>query len=260
MATIALSMASIFMGNWLQGGSSAFMYPDNITQGFTTRQYGLIYVEGLRKLTWAELATSTCDRWGMYIHTKSLYPVAPVCNASPVDKAKCTTLFEDHLRQRCDSYSAVTLVSWITAGLTSMSVVLVAITAIAMLLVSLGTWKRFVLAALGASAIISFPILLAYLGVAYVYFHKLSTTATYPMPTLGLGYYMALGGSIALMLATFLFWRLSKALKFTPPVNGKPAVGNTGLLDMAEQKLLDGQKIQDDTEDELDPEPAPSGP
>ena len=249
MAAMTFSMGSIFIGNWLNGASSAFMYPDGLVQGFPSRQYGLIYVNGLRSMTWAELSTSTCDRWGMYIHTKSLFPVAPVCNSSLGDKKACTALFEDHLRQRCDTYSAVTLVSWITAGLTSIAVVLVAITAIAMLLVSLGTWKRFVLAALASASVVSFPILVGYLVTSYLYFAKLANSATYPMPTLGMGFYSALIGSLSLIVATFIFFRLSKALKYSPPVKGKMSVGTTGLLDMAEQSLIDGKKI-DDEEDE----------
>ena len=65
IGAISLQTGSIFFSDWRVGSGDTFMYPPNITQGFPSRLYGLIYVEGLRKMTWAELATNTCDRWGL---------------------------------------------------------------------------------------------------------------------------------------------------------------------------------------------------
>jgi len=117
---------SIIMPNWLIGGGSRYMYPPGLTQGFSSRQYGLVYVEGLRKQTWAQLASSICDRWGMYLHTKSLYATASSC-ASNVKPADCTAAFETHLRDRCEIYSDMTLLSFVIVGVLSVAVLLVGI-------------------------------------------------------------------------------------------------------------------------------------
>ena len=54
---------------------------------------------------------------------------------------------------------------------------------------------------------------------------------------------------MSLLLGTFVFWRLSQGMK--PGVAGEPiSTSNAGLLDMAEHKLLGGQKIADDSDDE----------
>jgi hypothetical protein len=252
IVSMTLMMASIFIPDWRLGGSNSFLYPASVTQGFETRHYGLIYVEGLRKMSWAELATSTCDRWGMYIHTKPLFPIASVCEHAPVNKTTCTDLFETHLHNRCNAYSSITLVNWITAGLMSLSTLLISITAIAMLLIPLGIWKRFVLAALFSASVVSFPTIMAWLITTMVSFNSLTSTAEYPSARLGLGFWIALGGTLALLAATFVFWRLSQGLKLVPPVKAgeKLSTSNVGLLDMAERKLLNGEKIEDDTDDE----------
>jgi hypothetical protein len=255
ISAMTLMMASIFLPNWRVGGSSTFMYPPGMTQGFTHRNYGLIYVEGNRKMSWAELATSTCDRWGMYIHTKPLFPIASVCQNSTVNKTICTDVFETHLMNRCNSYSTMTLLNWITAGLMSLATVLSSVTAICMLLIPLGTWKRFVLAALSSASIISFPMILAWLITSMVSFNDLTSTAEYPSAPLSLGFWVALGGTVCLLLATFVFWRLSQGLKLSPPAKAgeKISTSNAGLLDMAEKKLLDRQALADDTDDEAAP-------
>ena len=253
IASMTLTMTSIFLPDWRIGPASHFFYPSGTTQGFDARHYGLIYVEGNRKMTWAELATSTCDRWGMYIHTKPLFPIASACQNSPVNKTMCTAVFEDHLMNRCNAYSTMTLVNWITAGLMSLSTILCSITAIAMLLIPLGTWKRFVLASLCSASVISFPMILAWMITTFVEFHSLTSTATFPPASLGLGFWIALGGTLCLLVATFSFWRLSQGLKLTPPAKtgDKISTSNAGLLDMAERKLLDNQNIAEDTDDDV---------
>jgi hypothetical protein len=249
IAAMGLMMASIFITDWRLGGSNGYMYPPNMTGGFESRHYGLIYVEGLRKMTWAELATSTCDQWGMYIETKPLFPIATPCLNAPVNKTECTNIFETHFYNRCNAYSSITLVSWITAGLMSLATFLCSITAIAMLLIPLGIWKRFVLAALGSSSLISFGVLMGWLITTTIEFHSLTSTASYPIAIISVGFWVALAGTLALILATFLFWRLSLGLKLVAE-KGPISTSNAGLLDMAEHKLLGGQKIADDTDDE----------
>ncbi len=59
-----------------------------------------------------------------------------------------------------------------------------------------------------------------------------------------------MGGGIALVLATLVFWRLSQGLKLLPSNNDKISTSNAGLLDLAEHKLLSGEKIDDDTDDD----------
>ena len=120
-----------------------------------------------------------------------------------------------------------------------------------MLVVSLGNWKRYVGAALASASVISLPILAAWALVTYKYFYDLSTTATYPVPGVGLGFWLGFGGSLSLVLATFVFYRLSKGLKYSP-TSKVIGTGNAGLLDMAEQKYLTKSKLADDTDDEED--------
>jgi hypothetical protein len=253
IASMMLMIASVLIPEWRVGDGSSFLYPPKTTQGFAQRSYGLIYVEALRKMTWAELATSTCDRWGMYINTKALFPIAPVCTNAPVDKAQCSSLFETHLYERCNWYSSITLTNWTTAGLMSVCTLLVAVTSISMLVVALGVWKRFLLAALCAASAISLPVLIGWLVTTTLAFSKLGGSATYPAAKLGLGFWVAWGGVLALLLATLIFWRLSQGLKLVPPNSGKMSTSNAGLLDMAEKKLLSGERIDDDTDDEAAP-------
>jgi hypothetical protein len=250
LSSMGLFITSVFLPSWRVGGSSSYMYPPAMNQGFSHRNYGLIYVEGLRRMSWAELATSTCDRWGMYIHTKPLFPFAAVCNSALADKAKCTKLFENHLYNRCNAYSTMTLISWITTGLLSVSTLLVAITSIVMLLIPLGTWKRFVVAALASASVVAVPILISWMITSMIAFDSLTSTAAYPSARLGLGFWLAMGGGIALVLATLVFWRLSQGLKLLPSNNDKISTSNAGLLDLAEHKLLSGEKIDDDTDDD----------
>ena len=248
IGAISLQTGSIFFSDWRVGSGDTFMYPPNITQGFTSRLYGLIYVEGLRKITWAELATNTCDRWGLYINTKPLFPTAPACSSDAR-----TDNFENHLRLRCANYSSITLLNWVTIGLLCLSAVLCAATAIFMLLVPLGKWKRYILASLFSASAVSFPTVLAWGALTQYFFKQLSTTATYPMPHVGIGAWLALAGTTALVVSTFIFWRLTHGLKIlssAAEAGGKIGTSNAGLLDMAEHKFLVKGKLADDTDEE----------
>lgn len=252
LVSMTCQTGSVFFQDWREGAGDTFMFPPNVTLGFSTRLYGLIYVEGLRQMTWAELSTNTCDRWGMYINTKPLFPTAPACMSNTVDPATCTSDFENHLRLRCSNYSAITLLNWITIGLLSLTSLLTAMTAILMLLVPLGNWKRYILAALFAASIIAFPMLIAWGSLTYYFFKQLSDSATYPFPTIGLGGWIALAGVVTLVLATLIFWRLTKGLRISTDgkTDGKISTSNSGILDMAEHKYLVKGKIADDTDEE----------
>lgn len=58
-----------------------------------------------------------------------------------------------------------------------------------------------------------------------------------------------------MVVAALVFWRLSAALKMTSAPDAKMGVSNANLLDMAEQKLLTGSQLVDDTDDEAPPKP-----
>lgn len=255
IGSMTLTIGSIFVPDWRLGAGSQFLYPSTLQQGFSERKYGLIYVEGLRKMSWAELSSSTCDRWGLYANTKSLFPIAPTCTDSPVNKAQCTSNFESHLETRCDVYASITLLSFITVGLLCIASVGAAGTAIAMLVVTLGTWKRWILASLFSCSIVALPITLIWGLLTWKWFGRLDDTGTFPQPEFGLGYWIAIGGAVGMVVAALVFWRLSAALKMTSAPNAKMGVSNANLLDMAEQKLLAGSQLVDDTDDEAPPKP-----
>lgn len=248
IVSMTFQTGSVFFSDWRVGAGDLYMFPPKVSQGFSSRLYGLIYVEGLRQMTWAELATNTCDRWGLYVNTKALYPIAPVCSDTP-DAILCTELFEEHLRLRCSNYSSITLLNWITLGLIFLSAILTALTAISMLLVPLGAWKRYILAALFSASAISIPLILTWTVLTHIWFKQLGDSATYPLPHIGVGGWVAVGGSIALAVATLIFWRLTFGLKINPTV-GNVSTSNAGLLDMAEHKYLVNGKIADDTDHE----------
>ena len=249
LAAVTLSVASVFMPDWRLGGSSQFMYPAGLNQGFAQRSYGLVYVEGLRKLSWAELSTSICDRWGLYHNTASLFEVAPPCTNSPVDPAHCTELFETHIRARCESYSALTLISWITIGVLSISTTLAALTSVVMLVISLGIWKRFVLAGLLASTVLAFSAVAVWGILSEFYFSLLTESATYPSAPLSLGFWLACASVLCLATGTFVFWRLSSGLKAKAD---RMSVSQASMLDVAERRYLNRESIK--LIDDSDPE------
>ena len=238
---------SILMPNWLLASGSQFMYPPGLSQGFPERQYGLVYVEGLRKQSWAELASSACDSWGMYLNTKQLYPIASNCknNAKP---ELCTEKFETHFRNRCEIYSDMTLLSFVVVGVLSVAVTLVGVSSICMLVISVAKWKRMMLAGLMSGFTLTLLAIISYAVFSLMWFKQLTTTATYPKPNLSAGYFLCIGGMVVLGGASFVFYRLSAGLKFNP--KNSLAVGTGGLLDLAEAKYVD-QKILIDDEDEL---------
>ncbi len=235
------------MPNWLLGGSSQFLYPPGLSQGFSERKYGLVYVEGLKKQSWAELASAMCDSWGMYLNTKQLYPIASNCknNAHP---DTCTQKFETHFRDRCEIYSDMTLLSFVVVGTLSVAVALVGISSICMLVISVAKWKRMMLAGLTSGFTLTLLSLIVYIGCSMKWFSDLNSTGTFPKPTVSAGYFMCIGGMVVLGAASFVFYRLSSGLKFNPKNN--LAVGTGGLLDLAEAKYVDQKNLVDDEDDE----------
>jgi len=83
-----------------------------------------------------------------------------------------------------------------------------------------------------------------YVVLSLMWFNDLSTTATFPKPTLSAGYFMCIGGMVVLGAASFVFYRLSAGLKFNP--KNSLAVGTGGLLDLAEAKYVDQKNLVDD--------------
>ena len=247
--SVMVFVASIFVPNWRSGGGSTFLYPPALHQGFDSRSYGLIYVEGLRKISWAELSTSICDRWGLYSNTASLFDIAPMCTNSPKDAAECTNLFETHLHDRCESYAAMTIVSWITMGIISIATVMTAVTSIVMLVISLGVWKRFVLASLFSASILVVTAILSWGLLTAHYFQVLYDTATFPEAPLSVGFWLAVGAGSCLVIATFIFWRLSNGLHAKAD---RMSVSQAKLLDIMERRYLDHEtvKLIDDSDNE----------
>jgi hypothetical protein len=248
LISLGMGLASIFIPDWLSGSSSTYMYPSGTSQGFESRSYGLVYVEGQQKQTWAEVAGSVCDRWGLYAHTSTLYPIAAICESSSVgDDVKCTESFETHLRSRCEVYSNMTLLSFIVIGVLSFANALIALTSILMLLVPIAQMKRSLLASLSSSIVLVTGGLVSYALCSFFWFKRLNDNSTFPMPTISLGFIVGAVGNFMLIAGTFVLYRLSAGLKYTP---NKNHVAHKALLDLAEAKLLDSGSFEGDTDDE----------
>jgi hypothetical protein len=207
-------------------------------------------VEGLKKQSWAELASAMCDSWGMYLNTRQLYPVASNCkeNAQP---ETCTKNFETHFRDRCEVYSDMTLLSFVVVAILSTAVTLVGVSSICMLVVSVAKWKRMMLAGLMSGFTLTFLSVIVYVACSLYWFNDLTTTGTFPKPAISAGYYLCVGGMVVLGAASFVFYRLSAGLKYNP--KNSLAVGTGGLLDLAEAKYVDQKNLVDDEDHETNP-------
>lgn len=228
-------VSGFFIPSWLAATGDQYFFDSSVPTGFPSRQYGLIFVSGVRQQTWGELEGNACDRLTWYETYIGISSSAPMCESNLNNPQECTAAFSNHITTRCKYYSYMTLTTWITTGLMSYSALLVALCALTMLMVSLASWKRYILSLLVVASVSYIVACAVWYALLRVFFAKISETATYPTPGLSYGAFVGIGVSVLLPLVTIHFWNMSKIIS----LNNERFIAQVGLLDLAEKRLVD---------------------
>ena len=213
IASVGLSVVSVFFQSWRVGGSSKLLYPNTTdsvvtTKGFDSRYYGLVNVVGVRSQSWGVLSSNACDRWQLYNATNSLFDTAPVCE-SAIDTAACSTKFSTHLESRCKVYGRITVITWITMAAICLSQLLNIFVVISLLLTSFATWKHYLAAAMCLAAFFTSAVTVGWILLTRLWFKTLAESGTYPYPTVGLAGYLAIASAGVLIFTAVYITALS---------------------------------------------------
>ena len=208
VASITLSVASIFLQKWRVGSSSKFLYPSSTTstdsnKGFDQRYYGLINVIGVRSQSWGVLSSNACERWQLYNATNALFDTAPVCDSS-LDTTACSTKFSTHIESRCTLYGRITIMTWVTIAAICLSQLLNIFVVISLLLTSFATWKHYLAAAMFLAALFTTASTVLWIVFTHIWFKKLGESATYPFPKIGIAGYLGIA-SAAILIVTAVY-------------------------------------------------------
>lgn len=191
-------MASMVLPAWREGIGSKFLntVPGvNAAATYDERQYGMIYVTGKYRLSWATLARAACDKWtavyGIAMLQGLIVDDSP-CTPNAGEDSDCPHNFANHMMQRCTEYT----------NIHTATKVLMSMVGIAMLMTLISTFLLF-LGSVKANRELIFSLLvfadvcLLVGTVYYVYtsdagFKVLGTGSTYPYPKLGWSFYFYL--------------------------------------------------------------------
>ena len=221
-------------GGPISSNSSAV--PPTMTP-FMSKSYGLFYVTGATKQSWNGLAGSVCERWHLYSETSAFLSAAPMCGNS-VDQASCSKAFTTHLSARCTLYNRIALFSWVTVAIIGAGMLLGAWAFVTLLFASLAEWRRFLMAAVFLSGILSLLATGGWIFMSGQSFFALGLTATFPFPILSIGAFAAITGSAALILgALYLTLLASIVTRHTERRTGKGGLAEIALLKSKGVKL-----------------------
>lgn len=208
------------------------------SESFDTKTYGVLTVKGSNSQSWNTLTRTTCE----YMNAAAVGALATAFLQLVKTKANgatctggaesCLEGFSTHMTTRCEQYQKI---STLNTALLAVTLVGILMGVAGIVLSCVGSRKK--LGGIGFGLLIFPAVLLVILNISWLFvtdeaFTKLGTTAWYPYPSIGIGYYLHLEGSLLLLIASGVFGWL-----VLPEVNKYDSVQET--LDKKRWQLND---------------------
>eukprot|EP00930_Biecheleria_cincta_P070577 TRINITY_DN5820_c0_g1_i2.p1 TRINITY_DN5820_c0_g1~~TRINITY_DN5820_c0_g1_i2.p1 ORF type:complete len:387 (+),score=61.43 TRINITY_DN5820_c0_g1_i2:58-1218(+) len=214
---LVLVMIGIFVPRWRvddYGVRPLSKYLSGWPTNFVTKEYGLLSVRGSRSQSWSLITRNTCD-WNTASQVSTIavsaFTEISAMTSSSSSSSGCTSYekcgggFANHMSDRCEKYSAMYYVSMATLG-TSFLGILVSLCGL--LVATLGKMKQSAGIAYGLmlfAGIVMLASNAAWALVTHFSFVELGTTAWYPYPDLGIGWFLHLYGCVTILVSMSVF-------------------------------------------------------